>query len=301
SLAKLPTGECAYIGDKINRDILGAKRAGYSLAVQIKHQYDNGEIDEGATPDAIITTMDELMPLLESKIEKDHSYSGKTFKAGIKALFFDAGDILYFRPNKNAHFNKFLEEVNAAPVENIENELLKYRHMAFTGQMKRLDYYEKVVHLHGIRESDSVAKGVNALSLDDNTVEIVSGVPETIRELKQRGFLLGIITDTALPYSKKLKWFEEHGFGNVWDTIISSCELGIRKPHPSMYEKALSLTGTSPDQAIFVGHKKSELDGARQAGMKTIAFNHEEGVVADYYIKEFADLLGISCLNTKLV
>ncbi|MCJ7694204.1 MAG: HAD family hydrolase, partial [Anaerolineaceae bacterium] len=47
SLAKLPTGECAYIGDKINRDILGAKRAGYSLAVQIKHQYDNGEIDEG--------------------------------------------------------------------------------------------------------------------------------------------------------------------------------------------------------------------------------------------------------------
>ena len=38
------------------------ERAGYCLAVQIKHPYDNGEVDEGATPDAIIHSMDELLP-----------------------------------------------------------------------------------------------------------------------------------------------------------------------------------------------------------------------------------------------
>ena len=87
------------------------------------------------------------------------------------------------------------------------------------------------------------AEGVRAISQDDNTVEIVAGVPETIRELKRRGFLLGIITDTAMPYSRKLNWFDQHGFGDVWDTIISSREMGMRKPEPSMYEMALATSG----------------------------------------------------------
>jgi putative hydrolase of the HAD superfamily len=34
-LANLPTSACAYIGDKINRDVLGARRAGFRLALQI--------------------------------------------------------------------------------------------------------------------------------------------------------------------------------------------------------------------------------------------------------------------------
>ncbi|MCX6034488.1 MAG: hypothetical protein NTV38_05870, partial [Chloroflexi bacterium] len=45
------------------------------------------------------------------------------------------------------------------------------------------------------------------------------------------------------------------------------------------------------DQAVFVGHKSSELDGARAVGIKTIAFNFEEGVTADFYISHFSDLL----------
>jgi len=168
-LANLPTGSCAYIGDKINRDILGSNRAGYSLAVQIRHQYDNGDIDEGATPDAVINSMDELIPILESRIEEKHSFALNTNKSGIRALLFDAGDILYFRPNKGAHFNKFLSEVSVDPVADIENELLKYRHLAFTGQIKRHAYYEKVIRLQGIHDPVLVEKGIKALSLDDNT------------------------------------------------------------------------------------------------------------------------------------
>ncbi len=44
-LTNVPTGECAYIGDRVARDILGARKAGYRLAVQIRHDYDHGEND----------------------------------------------------------------------------------------------------------------------------------------------------------------------------------------------------------------------------------------------------------------
>ena len=108
---------------------------------------------------------------------------------------------------------------------------------------------------------------------------------------------MGIITDTAMPYAKKLAWFDNHGFGDVWDTIVSSREIGVRKPAPSMYEKALCQTGVQSCNAAFIGHKKSEIDGAKEMGMKTIAFNFEQGVTADHYIHHFSELLDIDCLK----
>ena len=47
-LAKVPTSECIYIGDRIARDVVGAKRAGFHMAIQIAHDFQHGEQDEGA-------------------------------------------------------------------------------------------------------------------------------------------------------------------------------------------------------------------------------------------------------------
>lgn len=298
-LANLPTSACAYIGDKINRDVLGSKRAGYCLSVQIKHCYDNGETDEGAVPDAVIENMEQILPILHTEASNKHTINVDPKPVTIKALIFDAGDILYHRPHKNEQLNLFLNGKVTCPVPNLEEEKETLKNLAFMGKIKRHEYYEKVIRLHGIRAADEIAEGVRAISQDDDTVEIFAGVPETIKELKRRGYILGIITDTAMPYSKKLKWFDAHGFGNVWDTVISSREMGIRKPAASMYEIALSQTGVDPKQALFIGHKKSELNGARRVGMKTVAFNYERDAVADYYIDNFCELLNISCLTNQ--
>ena len=298
-LANTPTSACAYVGDKINRDIVGSKRAGYRLSIQIKHAYDNGEPDEGATPDAVIHSMYELLPILAQEMSDKTSFSVNRLPSCIKALFFDAGDILYFRPNKDAHLNLFLDGKMLNPVPDLDSEKSRLKHLAFTGQLKRHAYYEQVIRLYGITDPDDIAEGVQAISQDDNSVEIVAGAPETIRELKQRGFLLGIITDTAMPYSRKLTWFDQHGFGDLWDTIISSREMGMRKPAPSMYEMALSQVGVTPEQAVFIGHKQSELEGAKNVGMRTIAFNYEQNACADLYIDNFPDLLEIEILQKR--
>jgi FMN phosphatase YigB (HAD superfamily) len=54
-------------------------------------------------------------------------------------------------------------------------------------------------------------------------------------------------------------------------------------------------------QAVFVGHKASELDGARAVGLKTIAFNFEKSAQADFYIEEFSDLLELSLIFPTLL
>jgi putative hydrolase of the HAD superfamily len=53
-LANVPTSQCVYVGDRVARDIEGARRAGFGLAVQIRHDFEHGESDQGSKPDAVI-------------------------------------------------------------------------------------------------------------------------------------------------------------------------------------------------------------------------------------------------------
>ncbi len=297
-LVNLPTSSCAYVGDKINRDIIGAKQSGFRLAVQIKHEYDDGFKDKGAIPDAIIRNMEELIPIIKDDMGKAF-YQSIPHRSSVKAIFFDAGDILYFRPNKEENLKKFLAKVEINPHSDIESERMQLKNLAFSGQMGRHEYYEEVLRLYGITDPSLIAEGVEAMSEDDNTVEIINGVPETIKKLKEKGFILGIITDTALPIYKKLNWFDQSGFGGLWDVFISSKEMGLRKPEPEMYEKAIRQVGVCPSETIFVGHKISELEGAHSVGMKTVAFNFEDGASADFYIDNFCELLKVPIIEKE--
>lgn len=297
-LANLPTGACAYIGDKINRDILGARNAGFRLALQIQHIYDDGEKDEGAVPDAIIHSMTELPPILEADMKCSKQSFQPIAKNSIKAIFFDAGDILYHRPERDKNLKMFLAGKKIKPASNFEAEKARLKDLAFSGRIKRHEYYEKVIRLYGIENEQEIKEGMAAIGKDDDTVAIFSGVPETIIQLKEKGYILGIITDTAMPFSRKLNWFDQHGFGQVWDVVISSKEIGVRKPNPMMYEEAIQQTGLKPFEAVFVGHKAYELDGARAVGLKTIAFNYEKNAIADVYIDNFSDLLQVPLLSS---
>ena len=295
-LAHLPTSSIIYVGDKLTRDILGARRAGYRMAVQIKHPYDDGDPDIGPEPDVLIHNMMELIPLIEKELAKDETEKKLPNGQHIKALFFDAGDILYYRPIKEKKLNEFLAGKNVFPPANLLEEKRRLRLLAFEGKLEREEYYRSILQLYGITDPELVKEGSILQAQDDDTVEIHDGVPETINTLKERGYLLGIITDTALPIRTKLKWFEQHGFGNVWDVVISSKELGARKPAAILYEEALQQTCLSACETAFIGHKAYELDGARAVGMKTIAYNFEEKSIADAYIEHFSDLLTIPLL-----
>jgi putative hydrolase of the HAD superfamily len=297
-LAEVPTSSCIYIGDKISRDILGAQRAGFRTAIQIRHPFDNGDPDEGASPDFIIQEMTELLPIIEELQNQDRQSPGLEMHRKVKAVFFDAGDILYYRPHRDMHLKAFLKGKTLHPHPGFEQKKNHLRELAYSGKLRRHSYYEQVLRLHGFTDPDEIAEGINAMRQDDYNVEIIDGAAETVRQLKERGFLLGIITDTALSFSRKLDWFEEHGFGRVWDTVISSKEIGARKPCPEMYRLAITQAGVKPCETIFVGHKRSEIDGAKAVGMKTIALNFDEGTQADVFIKDIRDLLQVPDLQS---
>ncbi|PKO13536.1 MAG: hypothetical protein CVU39_18610 [Chloroflexi bacterium HGW-Chloroflexi-10] len=288
-MANVATSECLYVGDRVERDIKGARKAGYGMAVQIEHDFKHGEDDSGPVPDAIITNMSELIALVKNV----NTQTDKKSSLPIQAILFDAGDILYYREDRGNEFVKFLKELNIDFLNNHAQEKNVLTQKAYRGQIKQDEYREAYLHLFGISDPTLIERGKQILEDEDNSVHFFDGVKDTLLELKRREFYLGIITDTANPISSKLAWFEDAGFGHIWDSIISSKEIGVRKPDPIIYQAALNQLNIESGQAVFVGHKKTEIEGAHSVGMQTIAFNYENGVESDFYIKEFSDLLNV--------
>lgn len=298
-LASVPAGECVYVGDRIARDVEGAKRAGFKLAVQIVHDFHHGEKETNARPDAVIHSMDELIGVLKKEMNKDPGHRMKRTAPGrkIKAFLFDAGDILYHRPNKGEGLKTFLQDQG---LKNDKPHCEKRRALqfaAYRGELGRDEYLEAVLRLYGVKDPRAIQAGKQAIADDDNNIKIFNGVRNTLRKLKKDGYYLGIITDTSLPVSLKLDWFAKAGFGNVWDSVISSKEVGTRKPNPKIYRIALDQLDVRPDETIFVGHMRSELDGARELGMHTVAFNKDADATAAHYVDKFADLLRLPLLK----
>ncbi len=293
-LANVPTSECLYVGDRIARDIVGSRKAGFRLAVQIRHDFEHGEADEGATPDAVIDNMMELVDFL--RMEKNRTAGKPQIKSAdskhVCAILFDAGDLLYYRPQqRGAELNGFLNELGLDAHSNHAEERATLTEQAYRGEIDQGQFREAILRSYGITRPEHIERGKQILADEDEGVQFFEGVQETLLDLKGRGYLLGIVTDTANPIHVKLRWFDHGGFVQVWDSIISSKEIGVRKPDPRIYQAALQQLGVTSERTAFVGHKAYELEGARAAGMKTIAFNYEDSAKADFYIRQFSDLL----------
>ncbi len=94
------------------------------------------------------------------------------------------------------------------------------------------------------------------------------GVVETLRALRERGQLVGLIT--VCTQDVETLW-DESELAGLFDAEIFSSRIGMSKPDPRIYLACCEALGVQPHEAVFVGDgANDELDGARRVGMKAI-------------------------------
>ncbi len=160
-LSNTPTSECIYIGDRIARDVVGARRAGFKLAILIRHDFNHGESDDGAVPDLIISNMIELQELLKRE-SRDLLQEPEPTRVSckIRAVLFDADGVLYYRKNKDQELAPFIKQHKVPCPDDVEPEIAKLRHQAFIGHISFEQYKAGVLNLYGITDPALVAEGV---------------------------------------------------------------------------------------------------------------------------------------------
>ena len=129
-------------------------------------------------------------------------------------------------------------------------------------------------------------------------LELLQGsvVPEMVKMLevlKEESFLLACLTNnfnanedkSALDNNNQ----ERQKILGLFDYIIESREVGVRKPENKFYEIALNTTGCNPAEVIFLDDLGINLKPAKALGMNTIkVVDHIES------IKELCEYLEIN-------
>jgi putative hydrolase of the HAD superfamily len=90
-------------------------------------------------------------------------------------------------------------------------------------------------------------------------------------DLHERGYALGCVTNTLADTAAIRAMLRRHGIEQVMRSVVVSADEGWRKPHRSLFEKALRETGAAPHEAVFVGDSPlHDIGGAQAAGMRAI-------------------------------
>lgn len=92
-----------------------------------------------------------------------------------------------------------------------------------------------------------------------------------LASLKYRGYRCGVITNAIFPAPLFVAKANELGLGGYFETFVTSGDVGLAKPNPAPFVKALADLGLEPQDALFVGDTvETDIAGARAAGMRAV-------------------------------
>ncbi len=111
----------------------------------------------------------------------------------------------------------------------------------------------------------------------DTVIPYAEALP-ALRDLRQRGLRIGILSHVPWPGDACRRWFTRHGLAPFIDFYSLSSEVGWIKPNPRHFTHALALAQVAPHEILHVGdHPLRDVEGARRAGFRT-CLRRTEGI-----------------------
>jgi putative hydrolase of the HAD superfamily len=122
-----------------------------------------------------------------------------------------------------------------------------------------------------------------------------------LESLRAQGLKLGLVSNAFDPGWLLHRDLQQMGLEERLDFSVFSSELGVRKPHPAIFRRALEALEVEPERALFVGDRLYEdVRGAAELGMTTVqalwfrADEHPDGAEPDHQAFTQLDVLNIT-------
>jgi FMN phosphatase YigB (HAD superfamily) len=184
----------------------------------------------------------------------------------VKAIFFDWGRTLI---SGFKEIDAKIEEI-LKPYGLKWNEVFKiWRNFYFLRSLGRLktdqEMFEQLRKILDL-PSDKPLKTIRDLVIDSHII-----APETIDIIEKikNYYKVGIIANNV--YDWVIQVLDNYKIRDLFDAIVVSSEIGVRKPDARIFVAALKTLSIKPDEAVFVSDELAEdLVGAKGLGMITV-------------------------------
>ena len=195
-----------------------------------------------------------------------------------KAIIWDFGGVITSSPFEA--FNEF-EEANSLPkdiIRTINSENPDMNAWAqFESNSITIDQFDDLF-LKEAKAKGFDIKGRDIIKLLKGSIR--ENMVSFLRELKA-DFKLGCITNNVKPSSEENTDNETKEAMSIFDHVIESSIVGIRKPNPEIYMMSCDALNVSPDQCIYLDDLGINLKPARELGMTTIKVIQPEDAIQE--------------------
>jgi putative hydrolase of the HAD superfamily len=153
-------------------------------------------------------------------------------------------------------------------------------HAAECGQIPQRDFEVIMGRLLGLPDNGLLAAALADLAPRPAIIDLV----KRVRAARVKTAALSNSWGTG-EYDPYAGW----GLDELFDAVVISDQVGLRKPAAAIYELTASKIGLPPGDCLFVDDTEANLPAARELGMGTLFFTGADGEVA-----EIERLLGIA-------
>jgi epoxide hydrolase-like predicted phosphatase len=164
--------------------------------------------------------------------------------------------------------------MRAITAEDGENPLYKMER----GEMAEVDFLTRLGDglepLLGQRPQLHRFREIYFQALDPNLPMI-----ELMRELKADGMRMAMLTNNVREWEPL--WRSMLPVDEIFETIVDSGFVGVRKPEARIYEMTLERLGLPAEACLFIDDIPHNCEGAREAGMTAVHFRDNEQAIAE--------------------
>lgn len=102
---------------------------------------------------------------------------------------------------------------------------------------------------------------------------------ELMRELRGAGYRMALLTNNVREWEPL--WRPMLPVDEIFETVVDSAFVGVRKPEPRIYEITLERLGLAGERCLFVDDFPHNCEGARAHGINAVHFQDNEQAIPE--------------------
>lgn len=116
----------------------------------------------------------------------------------------------------------------------------------------------------------------SAVQVYDNwyyNLPFIDGMPELIREIKQKGGKIFLLSNISIGFAENYKNVPEiKQLFDMFDGLVFSGPIGIVKPNKEIFEHLLLKYNLKAEESVFIDDNKNNINGAKKVGINAVLF-----------------------------
>lgn len=141
-------------------------------------------------------------------------------------------------------------------------------HLLETGKLSEAEFFRRLCARHEESGGPHIDPERARSLIFAERAEASAAMVDTVRQLRAAGYRTALLTNNAREWEPM--WRSMIPVDELFDVVVDSSVVGVRKPDRQIYEMTCARLGLRPDECIFVDDLECNVDAAAALGMETV-------------------------------